>query len=72
MNGEFGYIKAKDLTEKQNKRASMEEIDFGTNKPDIANSVEVTNSVIKAENLENFASSRKNNIRCCFKREIHC
>ena len=59
MNGEFGYIKAKYLTEKHSKRASMDEIDFGTNKPNIENSVEVTNAVIKDENLENFASRKK-------------
>lgn len=61
MSGKFGYIKTKYLNEKQIKRTSMEELEFNKNNPDIVNSVEITNSIIKAENLNDF-TARKNTV----------
>ncbi|MCI8396358.1 MAG: SH3 domain-containing protein [Clostridia bacterium] len=57
-DGIEGYIKKKDVTEKESQRTKMEDIDFTTNTPDISNAVEINKEKLTPENLQNF-SQRK-------------
>lgn len=61
MNGNFGYIKTKKITEKEFKRTSMEEKDFTSKVSDITDSIEIKENILKPEKLNNF-TERKNTI----------
>lgn len=57
--GNIGYIKEKNTTDKETKRANMEESDFSSNNADIENSIEIDSSVLTTEALENFDARKK-------------
>lgn len=61
MNGNFGYIKTKKITEKEYKRTSMEEKDFTSKVSDITDSIEIKETLLKPEKLNNF-TERKDTI----------
>ena len=61
MNGNFGYIKTKKITEKEFKRTSMEEKDFTSKVSDITDSIEVKENLLKPEKLNTF-NERKDTI----------
>lgn len=59
MNGNFGYIKTKKVTEKENKRTSMEDGDFTSNISDISSAVEIKKNVLSIENLNDFTKRKE-------------
>ena len=56
--GDIGYIKNKNVTEKVYKRTSMKDENFSSNVVDISNSIEINKSKIKTENISNFEARR--------------
>ncbi len=59
MNGNFGYIKTKKITEKETKRTSMEDGDFTSNVSDIFSAIEINKNTLKLENLNDFAKRKE-------------
>ena len=59
MSGNFGYIKTKKVTEKENKRTSMEDGDFTSNISDISSAVEIKKNVLSIENLNDFTKRKE-------------
>lgn len=59
MSGNFGYIKTKKLESKEYKRTAMNDEDFTTNRPDASNAIKVSSTIIKLENMENYASRKE-------------
>lgn len=57
--GNIGYVKEKNVTEKEYVRINMEESDFTSNDADINNSIEINKTNITAENLKDFASRKE-------------
>ncbi len=62
MSGNIGYIKNKNITEKDYKRVDMKDADFTSNAPDISNSIEISKKNLSNSNLINF-SARKEKIQ---------
>ncbi len=52
--GSFGYLKAKNVTEKEQKRSKTNDIDFTSKTPDIENSIEINKNTITATKIDNF------------------
>ena len=57
--GNFGYIKEKNLSEKKVKRSKMEETDFTSKMPDIENSIEIGKNTITSEKIDKFSDREK-------------
>ena len=57
--GKFGYVKEKDLSEKEQKRAKMEETDFTSKTPDKENALEIGKSTITSEKIDKFSDREK-------------
>ncbi len=56
--GDIGYIKNKNVTEKVYKRTNMKDENFSDNLGDISNSIEINKTKIKTENIESFDARR--------------
>ncbi len=59
MNGNFGYIKTKKISEKEVKRTSMLEEDFTSKVSDISSAIEIKNDVLNSENLNDFTKRKE-------------
>lgn len=58
MIGNFGYVKSKNITEKEYKRQTMNDMGVSANTSDISNSIEITKDSLNIDSLNNF-NSRK-------------
>ena len=52
MNGNFGYVKAKDVGEKEYKRLAMQDIEFTNSNQDLQNSIELNNTNLTRRKLK--------------------
>ena len=54
MSGNFGYVKSKDVKEKEYKRLAMENIEFTGSSQDLQNSIELNNTNLTRRKLKGF------------------
>lgn len=59
MTGKSGYVKDKDLFQKEIKRTNMMRPDFSSSNPDLENAVVANKNVITEEALSSFSDRKK-------------
>lgn len=59
MTGKSGYVKDKDLSQKEIKRTNMMRPDFSSSNPDLENAVVANKNVITEEALSSFSDRKK-------------
>ena len=59
MTGKSGYVKDKDLSQKEIKRTNMMRPDFSSSNPDLENAVVANKNVITEEALSSFIDRKK-------------
>lgn len=57
--GNIGFVKIKEVSEKKQIRINMEDSDFSSKEPDLDNSIELTYRSLKTDNLKDFSSRKK-------------
>ena len=57
--GNIGYVKIKEVSEKKQIRINMDESDFSTKETDLNNAIELTSRSLKTDNMKDFSSRKK-------------
>lgn len=59
MIGNIGYVKNKDITDKEIKRVNMQRMEFSSNEPDFDNAITLDNKTITREAIDNFSKRKE-------------
>lgn len=59
MIGNIGYVKNKDISDKEIKRVNMQRMEFSSNEPDFDNAITLDNKTITREAIDNFSKRKE-------------